>query len=80
MIQGGGFSLDEALAQIPPSALWLGLVIFGALALVISLVLVFHWNKYKMHSPWNTRAQAIYVIGLIALLVLSAIALSIYTT
>ena len=78
------FTLNEIIAQIPPSALWIAFVVFMALSLVAALALIFHWNRYRLHSPALTRrgrpaVQIIYLVGLLVLFVLSGITLALFS-
>ncbi|HBA46115.1 TPA: hypothetical protein DCZ09_03520 [Candidatus Nomurabacteria bacterium] len=67
------FSFNEIIAQIPVSVLWLTLVVFTALALILGLALVFHWNRYKLYSPATDTTRTVYFVGLLILLVLCGI-------
>ena len=50
-MEGTSFSLNEILGKIPISTLWIGFVVFVAIAVLAGLALIFHWREYKLHSP-----------------------------
>ena len=74
------FSLNEILGQIPVSALWFILVVFLVLFIIMGIALVFHWNKYKLHSPATDMTQLVYLSGLFILVALSAASLIFFNT
>ena len=79
MIDIASFSLSQALNTIPVSGLWIALGIFALLALAGGAALIFHWNKYKLHSTATDMTKVIYCVGLLSLLGLCATALAFYS-
>ena len=75
MMEGTSFSLNEILGKIPISTLWIGFVVFVAIAVLAGLALIFHWREYKLHSPATDFTQIIYIVGLVILIVLCGISL-----
>jgi len=70
--------IGKMLSLIPTSTFWIIFLVLVVFVLVASLILVFHWNKYKLHSPATNRMQFIYIIGIVILLILSGATLLIY--
>jgi len=71
--------LNNLLTEFNPQTLWLFFGIFLALAILASFILVYHWNKYRLHSPATSGAQVVYIAGVVILLLVSAGALMLHT-
>lgn len=71
--------ISNFLANISPGTLWIVFTVFILLSAIMSFVLIYHWNKYRLHSPATTRAVLVYVLGLVIILALGAVSLSVYT-
>ena len=69
------FSLNEILAKIPVSALWIALSVFVGLSLILGAALLYHWNKYKLHSPNTDMTRIVYLLGIFLLIALCATSL-----
>jgi len=69
------FSLSEMLAKIPVSALWIALLVFIVLSLVAGAALLYHWNRYKLHSPAIDMTRLVYLLGIFLLIALCATSL-----
>jgi hypothetical protein len=74
------FSLSDILLSIPAEIWWI--IFFVAILLfgILTIVLIYHWNKYSFHSPAIYITQIIYIIGIIAVMVLAGSMLLIYNS
>lgn len=73
------FTIGDIIDQIKPEYLTLIFLITLGISVLISLALVYHFNKYRHHSPGTILAEIIYIAGLLGLLFLAFIFLILYS-
>jgi len=73
-------SLSFTFTGIPADILWGVFGLFAFLAILWSIILLYHWNKYRLHNPATNKAQIIYILGTTLLLLSALGTLYLYTS
>lgn len=63
--------ISEFLTSIPNYVWSIIFLVFLAIFIFYSIVLFFHWSRYRAYSPLVIVARVIYLVGTLALLFLS---------
>jgi len=73
------FSVADVITSVPVSIFWIVFLVFIVLATIISYILIFHWNEYKVHGQMISKIQIVYIIGLIVLVIGAGLSLLMYS-
>jgi hypothetical protein len=76
---GKNFSLNNLIDLIEPGHVSLVFMIFSIMAVLLSIAILFHFNKYRHHSLWTIIAELIYLVGIILLFGLAFIFLVLFS-
>ena len=71
--------LNFKFSDISPNVLWIFFGVFLLVVTLLSIVLIYHWNKYRLHSPGTLVAPIIYTLGIVLFLILATSALLFHT-
>ncbi len=72
-------SLNSLIDLIEPSHASLVFIIFAIIAILISIAILFHFNKYRHHSLGTIFAELIYLAGIVFLFGLAFIFLVLFS-
>lgn len=70
--------IHNILGSIKPAHLLIVFLLAFIFAIIMTFVLLYHFNKYREYSPKMTSAKNLYLSGLIILSVLAIIFLTLF--
>lgn len=73
------FSINDILDYIQPIHLEVFVTFVFLFALVFSIIILFHLNKYKDYSPITILIKIAYLLGIIILFLLAFTCVNIYS-
>lgn len=65
------FTFSDLLSLITPGVLWVFFGIVVLIAVIVSLILYYHWLRYSLHPLKVITVGIVYTTGTIALILLS---------
>jgi uncharacterized membrane protein len=66
-------SVESILSRIPPFYYGVSFIVVFVIALIASITILFHLNKYREYNPATIKAQLVYVVGIIILFIFAFI-------
>lgn len=73
------FSVNDILNYVKPVHLEVVVTLVFLFALIFSIIILFHLNKYKDYSPITILVKSFYLLGIIVLVLLAFICVNIYS-
>lgn len=78
-----GESNFTLLSILNPLVIWVIVLVVGLIALVMTIILRWHWKKYSLHTATEKRMTRLYYVGIgigsIAIIAGALLYTSIYT-
>lgn len=72
-------SFNTLLDLIQPGHMVIVFFVVLISSLIMSLVLLFHFNKYRQHSLGTILAELVYIAGVVILFILAIIFLALFS-
>lgn len=72
-------SLGSLLDKVKPLHLGLLFVMAASVSILVSIAVLYHFNKYRNYSPVTILAEIIYVLGIVLLFVIALVYLVLFS-